>query len=202
MTPITPAIIARAERLAVDRVDRLGDVGRQPADRDERRAVVRDRRDVTSRRRRFPLTTFSPAEAVADGLALESGSAGGEPVGAKSLRLTFPCSSLATRSRVVGVTFLRAAACASCSATSSPWRRNASSERSENWATTIAVDVAATTANAIPSHQRTPMKGFGTCSIVGFPACRKAIRSIAPRQRLQVLVGSRSRSRRRIRAPR
>jgi hypothetical protein len=36
------------------------------------------------------------------------------------------------------------------------------SERSENWETTIAVDVAATTANATPSHQRTPMNGFGT----------------------------------------
>jgi hypothetical protein len=40
--------------------------------------------------------------------------------------------------------------------------RNAISERSENWETTIAVDVAATTAKATPSHQRTPMKGFGT----------------------------------------
>ena len=67
-----------------------------------------------------------------------------------------------------------------CSATFSAWWRNASSERSENCATTIAVDVAATTANAIPSHQRTPMKGRGMARIVGFAACRKAIRSIAP----------------------
>jgi len=36
------------------------------------------------------------------------------------------------------------------------------SERSENWETTIAVEVAATTRNATPSHQRTPMKGFRT----------------------------------------
>jgi hypothetical protein len=36
--------------------------------------------------------------------------------------------------------------------------RNALSERDENWETTIAVEVAATTANAAPSHQRTPMK--------------------------------------------
>jgi hypothetical protein len=43
--------------------------------------------------------------------------------------------------------------------TSAPWRRNAFSERSENWETTIAVEVAATTANAIPSHQRTPIEG-------------------------------------------
>ncbi len=35
--------------------------------------------------------------------------------------------------------------------------RNAFSERVENWETTIAVDVAATTAKAAPSHHRTPM---------------------------------------------
>jgi hypothetical protein len=33
---------------------------------------------------------------------------------------------------------------------------------SENWATTIAVDVAATTAKAAPSHQRTPINGLRT----------------------------------------
>src|SRR3954470_2549733 len=36
--------------------------------------------------------------------------------------------------------------------------RNALSERDEYCETTIAVEVAATTANAAPSHQRTPMK--------------------------------------------
>src|SRR4051794_36007511 len=36
--------------------------------------------------------------------------------------------------------------------------RSAFSDRDENCATTIAVDVAATTAKAAPSHQRTPMK--------------------------------------------
>ena len=43
---------------------------------------------------------------------------------------------------------------ASCSA----WLRNSFSERDENCETTIAVETAATTANAAPSHQRTPMK--------------------------------------------
>ena len=43
---------------------------------------------------------------------------------------------------------------ASCSA----WLRNSVSERDENCDTTMAVETAATTANAAPSHQRTPMK--------------------------------------------
>ena len=43
---------------------------------------------------------------------------------------------------------------ASCSA----WLRNSVSERDENCETTIAVETAATTAKAAPSHQRTPMK--------------------------------------------
>ena len=80
----------------------------------------------------------------------------------KSARRTFPGSLLATWSRVVDVTPLCAATCASSSATLSAWWRNLLSERSENCATTIAVEVAATTANAAPSHQRTPMKGLGT----------------------------------------
>ena len=40
-----------------------------------------------------------------------------------------------------------------------------------------------------PSHQRTPMKVESRPAIVGFPACPKAIPSIARPQRLQVLVG-------------
>ena len=49
-------------------------------------------------------------------------------------------------------TSLRAAFWALC--------RNACSEESENWETTIAVEVAATTAKAAPSHQRTPTDGL------------------------------------------
>ena len=51
-----------------------------------------------------------------------------------------------------------AASEARLAASTSARPRNASSERDENCETTIAVDTAATTANAAPSHQRTPMK--------------------------------------------
>ena len=63
----------------------------------------------------------------------------------------------------------------------------------------IAVAVAATTANAIPSQERTPMKRLPTDPIVGFEACPKAIRSIVLRRGSRFSSGRRSRSRRRIR---
>jgi hypothetical protein len=60
------------------------------------------------------------------------------------------------------VTLLAAAWRTSVSAAFSAFWRNAFFEESENWETTMAVEVAATTAKATPNHQRTPMKGFGT----------------------------------------
>ena len=69
-------------------------------------------------------------------------------------RRTFSC--LPSRSRLAGVA-RRAAVRASVRTSCSAWLRKTFWDRSENWATTIAVEVAATTANAAPSHQRTPM---------------------------------------------
>ena len=61
---------ARAERLAVDRVDRLGGGGLL-ADRHEHRAVVRDRRDVHASVRR-PLDEVFAAQRCRDRVALEA----------------------------------------------------------------------------------------------------------------------------------
>ena len=85
--------------------------------------------------------------------AADSASAG-PTIRSRTLRL------FATRASFAGVTVW--AIWASLRATRSPFRRNACSELSENCATTIAVDVAATTANATPSHQRTPINSLGT----------------------------------------
>jgi hypothetical protein len=63
------------------------------------------------------------------------------------------------RTRVAGVAFLFTL-CTSLRAASSALWRNACSEESENCETTIAVEVAATTAKAAPSHQRTPTEGL------------------------------------------
>ena len=69
-----------------------------------------------------------------------------------SRRCRRPCRS-AELTSAAARNALPAASCSACP-------RNAFSEREENWDTTIAVETAATSAKAAPSHQRTPMNLF------------------------------------------
>ena len=77
-----------------------------------------------------------------------------------------------------------AASVALCTASCSAWTRNASSERDENCETTIAVETAATSAKAAPSHQRTPMKRLvmSTGYAVSVRTVSTALRRLGPAQ--------------------
>ena len=64
-----------------------------------------------------PLAKLPPAAAELTASRTRADSVGGAPADEKSSRRTLPSSLPATRPRVAGVTFFRAAVCASCSAT-------------------------------------------------------------------------------------
>ena len=179
---------ACAERLAVDGVDRFGDVG-EPRDRDERRAAVRDARDVDAAVR------GSAAELLArkrgrHGVALELRRA---CVGGGGRRGTSASSgsggAFAARCAVLQRDLLAVAAKRVLRAVGElrdddrGRRRGHDRERNPE---------PPAHADERPEHSR----------IVGFPACRKATRSIAPRRGSRFSSDRRSRSRRRIRARR
>src|SRR5258706_16461782 len=82
-----------------------------------------------------------------------------------------------------------------CTVSCWAWTRNALSERDENCETTIAVETAATSANAAPSHKRMPMKrrfmltGYACRTTVGDMQEGDAVLLAA--SSLQVLAGQR-----------
>ncbi len=190
----------RPERLAVDRVDRLGR-GRLRADRHEHLAVIRDRR-YERPAVGGSLDDVLAGGGVADGLAHESGSAGGGARRREELEadvsLQLPRHAVegrrrdvlaGSRLRVVEREALAMAAKRDLGAV----RELGDDDRRRGRGHDGERD---------PEPPANSDEGPRHGSIVGFPACRKGIRCIGRPSGCRFSWASVSRSRRRIRAPR
>ena len=166
---------AGAQRLVVDEADRRRDVGAR-AEHDERAepgAAQRHAGDEDAPVRRAGVVAPARERILqrgafllrrAHGLALRrcGCDAHAVPVVEVELEVELPRDASEAGCRVAvlrrGGDARRGLGGAGRPSAAAAWLRKAFSERVENCDTTIAVEVAATTANAAPSHHRTPMK--------------------------------------------
>ncbi len=176
---------ARAERLAVDGVDRLGDVG-EPHDRDERVAVVRDTGDVDAPVRRSPAERLA-CERGRHGVALDPrvrlGGGAEDLVAVSELCGRSLRGVLGVRQRDLLAVVAKRVLGPVGELRHDERGRDRGHERERDPEPPAHPDER-------PTHSR----------IVGFPACRKATRSIVPPRGCRCSSARRSRSRHRIRA--